>query len=180
MYYQTPSELRANAFIRIGADWDEWGKLINQTKAETPPPTATRTTPTTETHLIEGIIPSEMWAPIEEKKTPNEPLGIRDLRTRIQDYLRQMACSYEIGAGDNYVVRIGTTKVIVHPPESAECTSLVIVVAIVAAGVEPTVDLMKYLNAENAILVFGKFIVTEEKLVLCQHSLLGDDGPRGI
>jgi hypothetical protein len=175
VYYQTPSGFRANAFMRMGAEWEEWVELINQTKAGTQPPTVTKITPTTETHLIEGKFPTEIWAPIEEKKVPHEPLGIRDLRTRIQDYLRQIAGSYEIGTDDSYAVRVGTTKVIVHTDEWVKDKSLVNVVAIVAAGVEPTKDLMEFLNAKNADLVFGKFFVMkEQKLVLCQHALLGD------
>jgi len=175
VYYQTPSGFRANAFLRMGMKWDEWVKLINQTKAEAQPPTVPDITPTIETHPIEGGFPPEIWAPIEEKKMPKEPIGIHVLRTKIQDYLRQIAGSYEIGTDGSCAIRVGTTKVIVRADEWVKDRSLVNVVAIVAVEVEPTKDLMEFLNTKNADLVFGKFFVMrEQKLVLCQHALLGD------
>jgi len=176
VYYQTPSGFRANAFMRMGMKWDDWVALINQAKAGVkPPPTVPEVTPTIETRPTEKEFPAEVWSPLEEKEVPGETLSVHDLRTRIQECLRQIFGGYEIGTDNSYAVRAGTTKVIVRPHEWVKDKTLVNVIAIVAMGVEPTKDLMEFLNTTNMNLIFGKFfVVKEQKVVLCHHALLGD------
>jgi len=183
VYYQTPYGMKANSFMRMRAKWEDWAESINQARTKAKPPIPeegpAEWIPKEKVPPIERMLPKEVPTEVERpeirREVPRESLSVRDLRGRIEDFLRQTFGTYEVDTEDRYAIRFGTTKVVIGAHEWFENKTLVNVVAIVAIDVDVTKDLMEFLNNTNANLVFGKFFaMKDQRLVLCQHVLLGD------
>lgn len=101
--------------------------------------------------------------------------ALENLRTRIENYLRETVKRYEVTADGSYSLRTGTTRVIINPRSlSGVDKTIVSIFAFVAIDVNVNNELTRYLNEINGKITFGKFFVIEDKkLVICQHSLLG-------
>jgi len=101
--------------------------------------------------------------------------AVASLRTKIEQYLREMAGGYQVTQDGSYSLRHGTTRLVIKPAgmEGTERT-MVNIFAFVTINVNVTNDLFKYLNDINKEINFGKFFVLDDqKLVICQHSLVG-------
>ena len=104
-----------------------------------------------------------------------ESAVLENLRTKFGDYLRATIGRYEVTRDGSYSLRHGTTRLIIKPRGlSGTDKTIVSIFAFVAIDVNVTDELMRYLNDINKRVTFGKFFVIEDqKLVICQHSLLG-------
>lgn len=106
----------------------------------------------------------------------NESKDIEALRNKIQTYLRQKNLSYEVKPNGSLWIRQGSTLLIVDALMWNERT-LVRLTAPVALNISKiTPELTRFLLEKNHQLLFGKFSLDpEEKAVLYEHVLLGDD-----
>jgi len=102
--------------------------------------------------------------------------AVENLKRRIEGYLRETVGTYQVAPEDSYSLRHGTTRLIIRPTNlPGSDKTLAVLFAFVAIGVNVTNELTRYLNDINKQIIFGKFFVLEDqKLVICQHSLLGD------
>lgn len=98
------------------------------------------------------------------------------LQSKIQDYLRQTIGSYQVLKDGSSSVQYGSTRVIITAHElGTSGRTLVNIFAFVAYGVNVSDELYRYLMDINKNIIFAKFFVVEEqRLVICQETLLGD------
>lgn len=106
----------------------------------------------------------------------SESAAVENLRTKIGKYLRETVGSYEVTKDGSYSLRHGSTKLLVKPvglPNTDK--TIVSILAFVTIDVNMNNDLMKYIMDANTNLIFGKLVFLEDqKLIVFQHSLLGD------
>jgi len=105
-----------------------------------------------------------------------QPAAVENLRAKIGEYLRAALGRYEVTRDGSYSLRHGSTRLMIKPvalPDSDK--TIVNLLAFVNIDVNVNNDLVKYLMDLNKNILFGKFVVLEDqKMVLCQHSLLGE------
>jgi len=107
----------------------------------------------------------------EEKKY------IKELREKVERYLREKGLSYEVKPDGTLWVRQGSTVVVVHTtPWGKGDQSIVKLAAPVALKVSKiSSKLTRFLIEKNSELLFGKFSLNpSDQSVWYEHALLGD------
>lgn len=105
-----------------------------------------------------------------------ESLAMQGLRSRIKSFLDQANITYRINADNNYLIKQGSTVVMIQPLQWQNNRTLVKVFAPVALNItRATPDLAFFLAEENRNLWFGKFSLDiPARAVWFEHVLLGD------
>lgn len=102
--------------------------------------------------------------------------AVSALQSKIQNYLRQTVGSFQVLQDGNSSLSYGSTRVIITAHDlGTSGKTLVNIFAFVTYGVRVTDELYRYLMDVNKDVIFAKFFVVEDqKLVVCQETLLGD------
>lgn len=99
-------------------------------------------------------------------------MSLENLRSRIESFLKETP--FQVTKDGSYSLLYGSTNVVIKPLIFSGTIPLVSIFAYVVQGVNVNDKLMRYLNDINSRIVFGRFfVIEEEKLVVCQHSLFG-------
>ncbi len=108
-----------------------------------------------------------------------EPPCVQALRSKTEQFLRQIASRYEVD-GDRYLVRHGSTCVWVQPMLWRDESSVLRIVAVVLTGVGKSGNegMFEDFSTMNDRLLFGKIYWTPDTegtgAIVVEHNLLGE------
>ena len=101
---------------------------------------------------------------------------IEEVRSKVENYLRQKQLNYEVRNDGTYHVPYGSTVAVVRVLPWNERILVKVFSPVALQITQITPELTRFLATENTNLIFGKFSLdAEQNAVWYEHSLLGDN-----